>query len=235
MKKSSLFLLLCASWSVQGSFMPHRNPSLNPIVLQHRGMVEMDRNRADKCIRLERYVNKSSAWDKLLIDASRGDLNAVWICFASPHMPSVDVNKVDDRSGDTLLIRAVESKNIELVNLLIYLGADVNKSNNAGSTPLMKAIYSKNSAMINFLLSVQNVSLDVKNFFEETALMIASSFGDVATIEELVAKGANVNLLDNQGQTAYDRLRYFVSDPDAYKASIENAKNLLQLKLTAQK
>lgn len=168
------------------------------------------------------------SFNDLFIHASRGDLKAVCLSVASLNRNFIDVNHVDDRSRDTLLTRAVESKNIELVKFLIWLGADINKSNSSGTTPLMKAIYSRSRCMISYILSLKDVLLDVKNNWNETALMIASSYEDFETIEELVTKGANIALIDSQGYCAHDRLRCFDDDSREYKASVERAKKLLK-------
>lgn len=166
------------------------------------------------------HIDQSTLFNSLLTHASRGDLNSVLLTFASLNKTFIDINQSDDRSGDTLLIRAVESKNVELVKFLTWLGADINKSNSAGTTPLMKAIYSKHRGMIQYILSHQETLLDVKNSFNETALMIASTYRDFETIEELVAKGANLALLDGQGDCAHDRLQYF--DDDDHRQSISS-------------
>lgn len=208
MKTICLCLFSCIALSMQGSFFSNfwRTKS-------HR----IEKNRID---------SSAIVWNSLLDHVSRGDLRAFVLSFGSSKS-FVDINKVDDRSGDTLLIRAVESKNVELVKFLMYCGADINKPNSAGSTPLMKAIYSRNIDMINHVLSIQEILLDVKNNFGETALMIASTYGDIAAIEALVAQGVDVTLPDHAGKLAYERLRSLSCDSDEHKEQIRRAQNLL--------
>lgn len=238
MKMIYLFLIASMSLCAQGSFMRKGLSSITfqqPPAFQSRNMLTLNQDRGENIGRsVVQPARELAVWNKLMVDSSRGDFNAVFSFFASPNMIFIDINKVDDQSGDTLLIRAVESKKIDMVKLLIYLGADINKPNSSGSTSLMKAIYSRDRTMIRYVLSLKDISLDVKNNLNETALIVACTYGDIDTIKQLVTKGANVALKDNQGQSAYDRLRYFSSDSHDYKSSIDSLRSLLQ-QLVAEK
>jgi ankyrin repeat protein len=87
------------------------------------------------------------------------------------------IHRQDPVSGDTLLMTAIDAGIVAISNNLIFLGADVNAQNNEGLTPL--------------ILAVQNV----KKIGEGKAIHI---------IQELLKKGADPNIKDATGKSAYD-------------------------------
>ena len=113
----------------------------------------------------------------------------------------VDVN-APDADTSTPLDWAVQSNNLEIVNLLIDAGANVNAETRYKITPLSLACTNGNAAIIERLLKA---GVDPNGTSEEgqTALMTAALNGKVDAIKVLLSHGAKVNAIEPfKGQTA---------------------------------
>lgn len=89
---------------------------------------------------------------------------------------------------------------IELLNLLIEAGADVNAADESGITPLMVAVESGNISTIKMLLG-KGALINAQDKLGRTALMFAvqgiSGKPDIEIIDLLLKSGADVNLTTN--------------------------------------
>ena len=136
--------------------------------------------------------------DSALMDAvKRGDTAGVKASLAK----KVDVN-APGVDTSTPLDWAIESNNLEMVNLLIDAGANVNAETRYKITPLSLACKNGNAAIIERLLKA---GVDPNSTSEEgqTALMTAALNGKVDAIKMLLAHGAKVNATEPyKGQTA---------------------------------
>ena len=63
-----------------------------------------------------------------------------------------DLNIQNDVGGDTTLIYATSNNKIEIVKLLLNVGADIDKQNNRGNTALTVAAYNNNREIVEILL-----------------------------------------------------------------------------------
>ncbi len=61
------------------------------------------------------------------------------------------VNKIDEQTGQTLLLRAVETNNLEKAIIIIQSGANINNQNPSGETPLYIAVDNGNFKLIQIL------------------------------------------------------------------------------------
>ncbi|WP_425385027.1 ankyrin repeat domain-containing protein [Wolbachia endosymbiont (group B) of Schoenobius gigantella] len=102
----------------------------------------------------------------------------------------VDVN-VKDNNDDTPLHLATGY--LDVVKYLISKGANINAKCKAGKTPLDIAAYQKLSDVVEYLKQTQ-LDLDKK-------LLIAAKGGDLNKAIDLISKGANVNVKDNNDDT----------------------------------
>ena len=121
------------------------------------------------------------------------------------------VNAIEDENGNSLLLEAVEKENLPIVNFLLERGANPNLANEEGITPLMSAVSYNNSQMVQRLLEIPNINLNAQDargvtpvhlaaaaqFQEPFALLIAPA---------VIARGLDVNLPDNKGNTPLIRL-----------------------------
>jgi hypothetical protein len=123
------------------------------------------------------------------------------LLLGSALMKSIVCNGGSDEEG---------LKNIEIAKEIIS-SADSNDIISAesynGWTALMKAALCGQTDIIKLILDKDKNSLDIQNLSnKQTALMEASSQGRAATIEQLIRAGANTNIKNSSGKTAFDIL-----------------------------
>lgn len=66
-----------------------------------------------------------------------------------------NINPEQRRIVNENLIAAVDSYNVDLINLCLQKGADINTRNAESRTPLMMAVWKDNSNLVRFILSKQ--------------------------------------------------------------------------------
>ena len=114
------------------------------------------------------------------------------------------LNISEDRYDDELF-NAAEEGNIELINLLIAAGADVNKVHGwwiFSDTPLSRAASKGKAESIKCLLKAPNINVNKGNKINRTPLHQASEKGHSDCVRALLeAPGINVHAKDKQGHT----------------------------------
>lgn len=131
---------------------------------------------------------------------------------------------------DRSLIFAAREGTIEMMQLLLQLGANINTqpatyvswgSNyiihiEAPNTPLVAALrasgYRNRASVIHFLIS-HGADVNVKNTKEQAALHVAAYIYDFVTIKDLVDHGAEINAKDTEGATPLMRAAWSPRDP----------------------
>jgi len=108
--------------------------------------------------------------------------------------------------GNTDLLKASESGDIETVRSALEDGVDINAKNTEnqfqlGMTPLMYASARRHSD-ITALLVEKGADINAKDNDGSTALMYAAFSGDQQTVELLLSKGANTDHVDAEGLNA---------------------------------
>jgi ankyrin repeat protein len=120
--------------------------------------------------------------------------------------------------GVTPLIRAAKAGDIPVVKLLLQYGALPNLPNYNGDTPLMAAcgkgwinsptrgaFYTEDQALeVYSLLRAAGADVNARTRFNETALHSAALRGWHRIIERLVADGAELDVVDNNGLSPID-------------------------------
>lgn len=99
-------------------------------------------------------------------------------------MCGVDVNAVDQQ-GNTPLMYAVRSQNVDAVKSLIRLGANVHAIDQDGSTPLILAAESSNPDMLEVLLA-NHADIRARNHYGFSALRVAVREARVSNINMLL-------------------------------------------------
>lgn len=113
----------------------------------------------------------------------------------------MDVNLRDKESGTTALEHAVRNANREMVQLLLYSGANVNARNPGGGTVLMMLDDDATSDLIwDLINSGAEVNLEDDN--GTTALMQAATSNNLEAVKTLLDAGAKVDARNKQWQTA---------------------------------
>ena len=102
-------------------------------------------------------------------------------------------------AGETPLHIACQSSHFEVIGQLFDLGADVNARNCWGNTPL---IVGKSYPITAKLMEHNQININLANNKQQTPLILRAHEGYKAVVELLLARGASVNLTDEEGRTA---------------------------------
>ncbi|MCL4361260.1 ankyrin repeat domain-containing protein [Candidatus Dependentiae bacterium] len=154
---------------------------------------------------------------------------------------NIDTNyRSKSKIKDTLLHIAIHKKSLELVKLLLDVGANVNLINAFKSTPLMIAAMHESPEIVKLLLEKKHkANVNLQNKLGWTALIYsikANAAIDQKTersiardpqlkkqiVQDLLAADADVNLKDKDGRTALDHTND-VDEIDEIKQILINA------------
>lgn len=103
------------------------------------------------------------------------------------------------KNGETVLhFLATKSNQTEIINYFISKGVDVNKADNEGNTPLMVAAAARETAALEQLVPMVKNN-NVQNNKGESALTMAVKSGTPEAVALLLAKSADVKVLDKEG------------------------------------
>ncbi len=117
-----------------------------------------------------------------------------------------DPNTVDENKRTVLMLAAFNG-NTEIVKLLIDKGADVNSTDEIGRTALM---YASSGPFVNTVLILlqagakPNITEKQENW---TAAMMAAAEGQLEVLKTLVAFGADLKMVDVDGESSLDFAR----------------------------
>lgn len=96
-----------------------------------------------------------------------------------------------DMGGSTALMFAARSGHLEAAKHLVAAGADVNETNGFGITPIIMAVHGGNPELVAYLLEAgADPNLAEAGY---SALHAAILHGSIASVEALLAHGADVN------------------------------------------
>jgi len=130
----------------------------------------------------------------------------------------VDIS-LKDKEGNNLLYYLIknESINVDVIDYSIENNIDINSVNNFGNTILIEMIYILNdqidehtqaSEKERIILSTidklleNEIDIDIQNSKGRTAVMVAAKLKNDLILKKLIASGAQINLTDNEGNTA---------------------------------
>ena len=103
----------------------------------------------------------------------------------------------------TVIIIAAGKEYVEVVEILITNGANVNATSIYGTTALGEAASQGNNQIVNLLLDA-GAAIDNSQTASKTPLMWAAAFDQPHTVELLLERGANPSLTNEDGLTALD-------------------------------
>jgi len=158
------------------------------------------------------FVFSSFYARRVLSEREQRVLNEEFLVAASTHNfgtverlleEGIDINITVSEGGQTALLLAIDSGDLEMVNFLIGNGANVNLPGGFyKETPLIRAAQLGNIEIIKTLLKHKaNINLVDKN--GTTPLMRALQLGDIEIVKMLIANGAKVNVADKGGITPF--------------------------------
>jgi ankyrin repeat protein len=100
---------------------------------------------------------------------------------------------------NTALLLAAKKNNLQMMQLLIDNGANINAQNHYGISALMYAVDSRNVDMVTLLLLDNNIDVDLQSNKGCTALMLAAKHNRLDLVQQLVNAGAALSIQDNNG------------------------------------
>lgn len=107
-----------------------------------------------------------------------------------------------DFSGRTPLFFAIENGNTDSVKTLLDVGANVNAQDIVGVTPLMRAVAKGNQDIVNLLLKQKKILPNLQDAQGRTALMYSAYAPNTLGAQALLAKGSEIDVDDDLGNTA---------------------------------
>jgi len=122
---------------------------------------------------------------------------------------------IEDLNYDRLLFDAIYNEDKELVDLLLYYGADANKANSYGETPIMIAEY----------YGYNDIARTLMNYGAESQAYMVESFelGDLEFVKKLVEEG-KINEKINNRTPVYLATYYY--QPELIEYLVENGADL---------
>lgn len=123
-----------------------------------------------------------------------------------------DVNQTSDfqstAKNSTALHFAVMYSKLEITQILLKNGAEINFKNKNGNTPLHFAVEQPDVDIVKLLLDY-NAGINIVNMYNQNPLIMAVKFGNFQIVKLLLEKGSDVNLIDRGN---YNALQHAVSE-----------------------
>ncbi len=101
--------------------------------------------------------------------------------------------------GQTALHTAITYTNIDGVEALIDMGAEVNSLDNRYNSPLLHAVHQQNAKIVALLIQLGANPEQRYEITDSSPLSFAVLHEDINTIEVLIAANVDVNAIDNNG------------------------------------
>jgi 26S proteasome non-ATPase regulatory subunit 10 len=114
-------------------------------------------------------------------------------------------------NGFAAIHYAVLVGNVEIVNFLISIGADINIKSFDDWLPIQIAIDNNNMAMIDILIAQPNLNINICTA-RGLPLHMAVKSGNVSIVKKLLMRDVKFTAKDQLGQTVYDILELYPND-----------------------
>lgn len=130
--------------------------------------------------------------------ATRGDVHTVELFLDAGMNPNATATQA---GREPAMWHAANNGRLEVMELLLDRGADLDARYNFGYTILMKAAFNDYAKVVEFMLD-KGADPNIKNEFGGTPLMFAAGLGGTEVVQLLLDKGVDVNAVDENGKTA---------------------------------
>lgn len=141
---------------------------------------------------------KQQKLDQALIAAVKiRNAHEVEVCLEAGANPEQSIN------NQSLIIHATEKSNINIIDLLIKHGADLEVCDSKGNTPLLLAVQKEQMGLIKCLLA-KDANINAQNHLGFTSMMYAAQNGSLRLVKTLHGKDADLNLKNKKGKTALE-------------------------------
>ena len=112
-----------------------------------------------------------------------------------------DINIVD-ANKESSLFYAINYFDLDIIQILLDKGININHKNQVGDNALFISIYNCFQEALELLLNHQ-ADITHKNADDSTLLSMAASYDDKKSVELLLTFGANIREVNNKGDTAF--------------------------------
>jgi ankyrin repeat protein len=129
--------------------------------------------------------------------AYQGDINSIAKLLKQGINPDIP-----DHNGETALIAASSKGYLAIIKLLINYGADINYAPDNGWSALAAAIVRKQEDIVDLLLEAGATLTPSKLYIGKPPLMLAAMYGHEKIVQSLLRKGAPLDRIDSEGNTA---------------------------------
>ena len=174
----------------------------------HREIVDLLREAQDRTEKTEPETDKINIIAKKMDNTLRNAIYENDVKLVKELIDEgADVNKALTTDGDTPLCIAARYGQLDVAQLLLDRGAEVNKADRYGSTPLYIAARYGQLAVAELLLD-KGAEVNLANTYGATPLWIAVQEGKLDVAKLLIDKGADVN----KAETTYGRAPLWVAE-----------------------
>lgn len=111
-------------------------------------------------------------------------------------------NVPEPTTGGSALISAATRGDLEMVNALLQGGADVNQTDEKRFTALLRALQNNHEEIANILVARPELDVNAQGEGGANALISFVARQREPAVQDLLNRGANVNLPDSDGDTA---------------------------------
>jgi len=139
----------------------------------------------------------------------------------------LNINSTDDYDQTALMV-AAKKGHLAMVRALLDIGADAAFTNGDGETALYYAAKKGHDDVVAALLEISEVDINAQTRWDKTPFIAAAEGAHLAVIRTLVAKKANVTIVDENKDTA---LHVFLRGRELIDDSIEILNMLLAAKV----
>lgn len=142
------------------------------------------------------------AWSYCL----KGEVNLH--CFNLLHKASMDINILNDLTGDSMLIEAIEKRSYQdkIMKFFFEKYGDINIQNRSGNSALHAAVSAGDYDAIS-RLTERGAYIDAQNNKGETALLIAVGKDAFTAFKILIEAGADPKIRNNAGVDALEEAK----------------------------
>ncbi len=123
----------------------------------------------------------------------------------------LNTEKYRSKYEDDYIFQTSEKGHLDIVNLFINKGVDINKTSNSGYTALHSAAFYNRIEVVKFLVS-NKANVNLRENGGQTPISIAANKGFEEIVEILLKNGADPTIKDNKGYSAINYATSSVSN-----------------------
>ena len=146
-------------------------------------------------------------WTALQAAASGGHVDCIQLLLRSEKQRMLIDACEGEKDGRTALHIAVVAGHVHAAEALLLFGANPDKRDRSGQAALHLALVNKQLVVAQALIASGKANINICNAKQMTPLMLAAQLGEAWLVDLLLQSGANVNMIDDDGNSALDIAR----------------------------